>query len=1138
MTAIRPETPDGKPLVFLSATRADNEWRQGLRKMMERYADYFEWWDDSRIGPGENWKDQIEAAIQRASVAVVFLSQDYLSSETATSELLHLGELAEAGRLRLFPILLQPCEWRQFQFLRKVQIWNSATPIGDVSEEAAGLELEKIAASIQELFVSTSPPSGAGSEELHFSATANEVLAHAWSLAKQSNRGRITSSCLLFALADTPKEGVATTTTLHFVRKALNENRNYEPEFQRFLKEGGPSDQTVVSVSGIPWRMTQNAAALIRYAFDIAANVSGTWEVHTRHLLAAVIAPRYQGSHSLRERLNELGVDQHKLCAEFRILVSVIAPQENASEWDTILGITHPLQSPPDPDDLDVVQQGVPAKDIPSFKPYFSSYLTDSVPYGKRDGEPLDDSLGVRTYASHLAQLIAAKDTAMPLAIGLFGAWGAGKSHFMDLLDEQLNRIAAQPGNTFHKHIVPVRFNAWHYLDTNLWANLVSEIFDQLFNSLQIAKDEEKQKLENLKNRLAEQSALAAEAKVALTKAENVRRDAERELRRAMRKRVKEENRLRTMLDDLQSLLADSKTETGKQIRAQLKEVAEGLGLPKVQSSYKELEARAQELQSLTGRTRALALAIFTGRGWWKRAILLGAALAAPLLISGFAVYGAEWMQNLLAGATRTVAQVVAAIGAVSAWLASQLKTGNALVGKLESAYDEVTKVRTRREAEDDAAKAQVALALKKQEEEQARHKLAEAKEKLNTIRVELADMAPGRQLIRFLRQRATAEDYRRHLGLVSLVRSDFKQLSDLLTGAAKDTENLPEIDRIVLYIDDLDRCRSDRVIEVLEAVQLLLAFPLFAVVVAVDPRWLRQSLLDHYPRLLGAAESKQADARTSLGRPATPQDYLEKIFQVPFNLQPLDKPGYELLVNRFFSVNGSGASTNGSGAKDPQGLLKKFDASLEKSEVFVAAPQISVGEQRADVSQTGTQKIEPHAPPPQGIQVPPAQNVTPSVPADPQPRVDPERLVLTKGEIDDVQRFYVLFQTPRAVKRLANTYSLIRVGVNEQEWSDYLGFNNPSPAYRVPLLLLAVGSAFPSLARPWLLWLRATPPARWQLEDKDLDSLATSNSDTTDRADWEKLHRCLKTVDLKGWPPPDPKMLETWVPRVARYSF
>jgi len=136
------------------------------------------------------------------------------------------------------------------------------------------------------------------------------------------------------------------------------------------------------------------------------------------------------------------------------------------------------------------------------------------------------------------------------------------------------------------------------------------------------------------------------------------------------------------------------------------------------------------------------------------------------------------------------------------------------------------------------------------------------------------------------------------------------------------------------------------------------------------------------------------------------------------------------------------------------------------------------------------------------------------------------------------VQRFQLLFQTPRAVKRLANTYSLIRVGVAQDEWDSYLGHNNSTATYRIPLLLLAVTSAFPALARAWLLWLRETPPTNWQLDAEDLDALVEKHHDTTDRVDWEKLQHCLNRLDLEGWPAPDHEALVKWVSRVARYSF
>src|SRR5439155_18123718 len=94
-----------------------------------------------------------------------------------------------------------------------------------------------------------------------------------------------------------------------------------------------------------------------------------------------------------------------------------------------------------------------------------------------------------------------------------------------------------------------------------------------------------------------------------------------------------------------------------------------------------------------------------------------------------------------------------------------------------------------------------------------------------------------------------------------------------------------------VLYIDDLDRCPDAKVIEVLQAVHLLLAFPLFVVVVAVDSRWLAHALQSRYPALAGPPSTN--------GRAgAQPDDYLEKIFQVPFWVQDLGDASRSRIVH------------------------------------------------------------------------------------------------------------------------------------------------------------------------------------------------------------------------------------------------
>jgi hypothetical protein len=125
----------------------------------------------------------------------------------------------------------------------------------------------------------------------------------------------------------------------------------------------------------------------------------------------------------------------------------------------------------------------------------------------------------------------------------------------------------------------------------------------------------------------------------------------------------------------------------------------------------------------------------------------------------------------------------------------------------------------------------------------------------------------------------------------VSTVRHDLERLARLTAaynaGAREDEGDPPN--RIVLYVDDLDRCPPKRVVEVLEAVHLLLAIPLFVVIVAVDTRWLTHALEKALPTLTETAEDSD-DAPTATA-------YLEKIFQIPFWVEKLDDAARQRLL-------------------------------------------------------------------------------------------------------------------------------------------------------------------------------------------------------------------------------------------------
>ena len=87
-----------------------------------------------------------------------------------------------------------------------------------------------------------------------------------------------------------------------------------------------------------------------------------------------------------------------------------------------------------------------------------------------------------------MASLVSAWNVEPPLSIGLFGEWGSGKSFFMQKMKERVRQIASEARKSqrgqkdfgYYKNIVQVEFNAWHYVEGNLWASLVEHIFSNL----------------------------------------------------------------------------------------------------------------------------------------------------------------------------------------------------------------------------------------------------------------------------------------------------------------------------------------------------------------------------------------------------------------------------------------------------------------------------------------------------------------------------------------------------------------------------------------------------------------------------------------------------------------------------------
>ena len=113
------------PTVFISYSHKDEAWKDRLVTHLGvlQQEGILDLWDDRRIGAGEDWYHKIEEAIARASVAVLLVSADFLTSNFILSEEIpSLLERRDKEGLRIYPVIIKPCAWKQVKWLTRMDL--------------------------------------------------------------------------------------------------------------------------------------------------------------------------------------------------------------------------------------------------------------------------------------------------------------------------------------------------------------------------------------------------------------------------------------------------------------------------------------------------------------------------------------------------------------------------------------------------------------------------------------------------------------------------------------------------------------------------------------------------------------------------------------------------------------------------------------------------------------------------------------------------------------------------------------------------------------------------------------------------------------------------------------------------------
>jgi len=114
-----------RPEVFVSYSRIDEIWADRLvrhLRVLEKGL-MLRVWADRQISAGREWFEEIQSAIDTASIAVLLVSADFLGSDFILGEEVpRLLERRVDEGMAVIPILVRDCAWEEITWLSALQI--------------------------------------------------------------------------------------------------------------------------------------------------------------------------------------------------------------------------------------------------------------------------------------------------------------------------------------------------------------------------------------------------------------------------------------------------------------------------------------------------------------------------------------------------------------------------------------------------------------------------------------------------------------------------------------------------------------------------------------------------------------------------------------------------------------------------------------------------------------------------------------------------------------------------------------------------------------------------------------------------------------------------------------------------------
>ena len=153
--------------IFISYSHKDVTWKEELESYLRILAlnddsVALETWSDEQLRAGDDWETKIRAIMERASLALLIVTKNFLASEfISRQELPYLEERARHDGLEIIPVLAEPCPWEAVPSLSRLQLYPAGDrPLSALTKNDQNEALTKFLRQIREKVGSGSPPPG------------------------------------------------------------------------------------------------------------------------------------------------------------------------------------------------------------------------------------------------------------------------------------------------------------------------------------------------------------------------------------------------------------------------------------------------------------------------------------------------------------------------------------------------------------------------------------------------------------------------------------------------------------------------------------------------------------------------------------------------------------------------------------------------------------------------------------------------------------------------------------------------------------------------------------------------------------------------------------------------------------------